>query len=140
MIWQTIWDVVILSVRNEKATGGSSVAARVASRLARPEDSVVAAVVISRPASLVRSLRSGPWSAASTWEGGAFPGAGARVQVRRGHVVTYDLVSDLAIRSIHVAGTLEFSCRGGTKTPDCILANILPMSDPANGSWPVNNT
>ncbi len=57
---------------------------------------------------LVRSARSGPWSAPATWEGGKIPAAGARVQVRSGHTVSYDLKSDQVIRSIHVAGTLTF--------------------------------
>jgi uncharacterized protein (TIGR03067 family) len=58
---------------------------------------------------LIRSARSGPWSAPDTWEGGKLPGAGARVQVRAGHTVTYDLSSDQVMRSIHVAGTLTFA-------------------------------
>jgi hypothetical protein len=32
---------------------------------------------------LIRSARSGPWSAAATWEGGKIPGSDARVQVRQ---------------------------------------------------------
>src|SRR5262245_28919445 len=58
---------------------------------------------------VVRSARSGPWSAAATWEGGKVPGAGARAQVRTGHTVLYDLKTDQVIRSIHVAGTLTFA-------------------------------
>ena len=57
---------------------------------------------------LVRSARSGPWSAPTTWETGRVPGQGARVQVRDGHVVVYDVNSDMPIRLIHVAGTLTF--------------------------------
>lgn len=57
---------------------------------------------------LLRSAQSGPWSAPATWECGKVPAAGARVQVRTGHVVTYDVKSDQVIRSIHVAGTLRF--------------------------------
>src|SRR4051794_19014474 len=57
----------------------------------------------------VRSVRSGPWLVATTWEGGKVPTAGARVQIRTGHTVTYDLQSDQVIRSIHVAGTLTFA-------------------------------
>ncbi len=57
---------------------------------------------------LIRSARSGPWSAAATWEGGKAPSAGAKVQIREGHSVAYDLKSDEVIRSIHVAGTLSF--------------------------------
>lgn len=58
---------------------------------------------------LIRSSTSGLWSEPSTWEGGVVPGIGARVQVRGGHVVVYDENSDQPIRSIHVAGTLEFA-------------------------------
>jgi hypothetical protein len=58
---------------------------------------------------IVRSGRSGPWSAPATWEGGKVPTAGAKVQIRSGHSVTYDLKSDQVIRSIHVAGTLTFA-------------------------------
>src|SRR5215213_1705961 len=53
-----------------------------------------------------RSARSGPWSAPATWEGGKVPAAEARVQVRTGHTVTYDVQSEQVIRAIHVAGTL----------------------------------
>src|SRR3954452_16111020 len=56
----------------------------------------------------IRSARGGPWSDPRTWEGGRIPGAGDRVQVRTGHAVIYDIASDRAVRSIHVAGTLRF--------------------------------
>jgi hypothetical protein len=57
----------------------------------------------------IRSAKSGLWSAPATWEGGKVPAASARVQVRTGHAVTYDLNSAQAIRAIHVAGTLSFA-------------------------------
>jgi hypothetical protein len=38
---------------------------------------------------LIRSARSGAWSAPGTWEGGKVPVSGARAQVRAGHTVTY---------------------------------------------------
>jgi hypothetical protein len=60
-------------------------------------------------AGLVRSAKSGPWSDGGTWEGGKVPAAGARVQVRAGHTVTYDAKSDAVIRFIHVAGALTFA-------------------------------
>src|SRR5262249_47846140 len=62
-----------------------------------------------RPPALIRSAQSGAWSAPATWEGGKVPSAGARVQVRQGHTVTYDLKSEQPIRLIHVAGTLSFA-------------------------------
>jgi hypothetical protein len=64
---------------------------------------------------LVRSAKSGPWSSAGTWEGGKVPSAGARVQVRTGHRVVFDVSSDVAIRSIHVAGTLTFAADRDTR-------------------------
>ena len=66
-------------------------------------------------AGLIRSTKSGPWSAAATWEGGKVPGAGARVQVREGHTVVYDVRSDAAIRLIHVAGRLTFARNKDTR-------------------------
>jgi hypothetical protein len=58
---------------------------------------------------LVRSARSGPWSAGATWEGGQVPASGVKVQVRASHAITYDVKSDAVIRSIHIAGTLSFA-------------------------------
>src|SRR5262249_20633558 len=72
--------------------------------------------------------QSGPWSAATTWEGGKVPAAGARVQVRTGHTVSYDLKSDQVIRSIHVAGTLSFARDRDTRL-DVGLIKIQPGED-----------
>ncbi|MGH7226412.1 MAG: G8 domain-containing protein, partial [Gemmataceae bacterium] len=62
-----------------------------------------------KPSTVLRSARSGPWSVAATWEGGKVPAAGARVQIRTGHRVEYDVKSEQVIRSIHVAGILSFA-------------------------------
>jgi hypothetical protein len=64
---------------------------------------------------LVRSAKSGPWSKAETWEGGKVPAAGARVQIRSGHAVVYDVSSKEVIRSIHVAGALRFDPKKDTR-------------------------
>jgi hypothetical protein len=77
---------------------------------------------------LIRSRQSGPWSAPATWQGGKVPGPGARVQVRPGHVVVYDLHSDRAIRSIHVGGTLTFATDCATRL-DVGLILIRPGED-----------
>jgi hypothetical protein len=74
---------------------------------------------------LMRSDRSGPWSAPATWEGSKVPTAGSKVQVRTGHTVTYDLNSDQVIRSIHVAGTLTFAHDKDTRL-DVGLVRIQP--------------
>ena len=64
-------------------------------------------VVAAEPAA-THSAKSGPWSAASTWEGNAVPGAGARVLIREGHRVDYDVKSDSVIRGISIRGSLAF--------------------------------
>lgn len=56
-----------------------------------------------------RTAHSGNWSDAETWEGKRQPQAGDFVQVRAGHVVVYDANSSVALRMVHVAGTLSFS-------------------------------
>jgi hypothetical protein len=56
-----------------------------------------------------RTAQNGKWSDAQTWEGRRLPHAGDFVQVRSGHVVTYDVNSGAALRLLHVAGTLTFS-------------------------------
>jgi hypothetical protein len=48
---------------------------------------------------LIRSAQNGPWSAPTTWEGGKVPGDGARVQIRTGHRVVYDLSLPLVDRT-----------------------------------------
>ena len=58
---------------------------------------------------VITSAKSGLWSAPATWTGNAMPGTGARVLVRPGHTVTYDVTSDAVIRGINVAGTLAFA-------------------------------
>lgn len=58
---------------------------------------------------VVRTAMSGKWSAPTTWEGGKLPDEGARVLIRTGHRVVYDLHSGRVIRSINVAGTLAFA-------------------------------
>jgi uncharacterized protein (TIGR03067 family) len=83
---------------------------------------------VTRAQGVVRSARSGPWSAGDTWEGGKVPGTGDRVQVRTGHTVTYDLASDRVIRSIHVAGTLTFARDRDTRL-DVGLVKIQPGDD-----------
>jgi hypothetical protein len=79
-------------------------------------------------APLIRSKQDGPWSAAATWDGGKVPGAGARVQIRAGHRVVYDVANDQVIRFIHVAGTLAFADDKSTRL-DVGLIKIQPGDD-----------
>jgi hypothetical protein len=64
---------------------------------------------------VIRSAGSGPWSAAATWENGKMPAAGARVLIRTGHKVVYDVRSDQVIRAINVAGVLSFAADRDTR-------------------------
>lgn len=66
-------------------------------------------------ADVVRSTRSGSWSDTAVWEGGKVPTSGQSVQVRKGHIVTYDVKTTSPIRSIHVAGTLTFAADRDTQ-------------------------
>jgi hypothetical protein len=73
-------------------------------------------LVAARPAAdVIRSAKSGPWSEAATWEGGAVPGAGSKVLVRPGHAVLYDVVSEQAIRAVFVGGALRFATDRDTR-------------------------
>jgi len=70
---------------------------------------VLALTAPALAADVIRTAQSGPWSAAATWENGTVPGEGARVLIRAGHEVTYDVKSDAKIRFVHIAGTLSFA-------------------------------
>ena len=61
---------------------------------------LLAAAALAEPPGVrytIRSARSGAWSDARTWAEGRLPGAGDVVQVRAGHTVRYDVVSDQAL-------------------------------------------
>lgn len=58
---------------------------------------------------VIYSAQSGAWSDAATWQGGKVPGHHACVLVQPDHRVTYDVASDVVIRTINVAGTLAFA-------------------------------
>ena len=68
-----------------------------------------AALGLAENPALIRSAKSGDWSAAATWEGGKPPAPGMKVLIREGHTVRYDVNSEAAIRSVHISGTLDFA-------------------------------
>ncbi len=77
---------------------------------------------------IIRSAQSGPWSASKTWAGGKLPPAGASVQVRAGHAVTYDLNAEQLIRAVFIAGTLSFAWDRDTQL-NVGLIKIQPGDD-----------
>ncbi|MBC7818267.1 MAG: G8 domain-containing protein, partial [Planctomycetaceae bacterium] len=81
-----------------------------------------------------RSAASGSWSAAATWEGGKVPEAGARVHVRPGHVVVYDVKSETPIRAVYVAGTLTFAADKDTRL-DVGVLKIEAGDEPTEGGF-----
>ena len=86
------------------------------------------------PPPWVRSAHDGRWSDPATWEGGRVPGAAARVQIRPGHVITYDAAAGPVIRSIHVAGTLRFDRERNTRL-DVGLIMIQASDDPRESGF-----
>lgn len=56
------------------------------------------------------------------------PGPGAKVQIRTGHAVVYDVRSEQPIRMVHVAGTLSFASDKDTRL-DVGLIKIQPGND-----------
>jgi hypothetical protein len=90
-------------------------------------------------AGLIRSAQSGPWSAPATWEGAKVPDARAKVQIRAGHTVTFDVqprkdIRPTAVRSIHVAGTLTFA-RDRDTLLEVGLIKIQPGDDASENGF-----
>jgi len=80
------------------------------------------------PADVARSAKSGPWSEGTTWEAGHPPGPGARVLIRTGHTVVYDVLSDQALHSVRICGTLTFDPDRDTRL-DAGLVNVQAGED-----------
>ena len=95
---------------------------------------LAASATAEEPPPLVRSAADGAWSDPKTWEGNQVPSPGVRVQVREGHTVVYDLDSDQAIRSIHVAGTLRFASDRNTRL-DVGLIKVQPGDDASENGF-----
>jgi G8 domain len=55
------------------------------------------------------SAKSGSWSEPGTWADKRVPATGARVLIKEGHRVLYDVKSDAVIRGINIAGSLVFA-------------------------------
>ncbi len=74
----------------------------------------------------ITSVGSGNWSSPSTWSGNRLPGAGDVVSILAGNTVTYDQVSDLAIKTVAIqdGAKLQFRTNGNTRLA---VVNLLVM-------------
>jgi hypothetical protein len=61
------------------------------------------------------SVTSGPWSDAATWSTRRVPVSGDAVRVATNTQVTYDVVSDAALRCVDVEGALVFRTQADTR-------------------------
>src|SRR6185369_16852316 len=99
---------------------------------------LLAACVSAHAASLVQfnvhSARSGKWSDPQTWSDQRGPRGNDNVQIRTGHVVTYDVNSDEVIRVLHVAGTLTFARDKSTRL-DVGLLKVQPGNECAEDGF-----
>jgi hypothetical protein len=86
------------------------------------------------PAGWVQTARSGDWSDTATWDGGAVPGPLARVHIRPGHIVVYDVKSDRPIRAVHVAGSLTFAPDRDTRL-DVGVLKVQPGERPSEDGF-----
>jgi hypothetical protein len=66
------------------------------------------ALAADKPA-VVRTAKSGNWSAPGTWDGNRVPAAGDRVLIRSEHAVVYDANCKDVIRGVSVSGKLAFA-------------------------------
>ena len=55
----------------------------------------------------IGSVTSGAWSDPANWDLGRIPDTGDAVTINRGHVVTYDILSDIVLGEIGIHGTLR---------------------------------
>jgi len=58
---------------------------------------------------IIRTARSGAWSDPLTWTEKCVPGVGARILIREGHRVEYDVKSNVVIRGVTISGSLIFA-------------------------------
>lgn len=82
----------------------------------------------------IQTARSGNWSARETWDGGAIPAAGARVFIREGHAVTYDVKSAETIRAVCISGTLSFATDRDTQLNVGVL-KVEATETPTEGGF-----
>ncbi len=82
-----------------------------------------------------QSIGSGNWSSPVVWSNGAVPGVDARVQIRAGDIVVYDIDSDVRIDCIEVQdhGRLRFATDRNTKIVLDVLM-VMPEGSLAIGT------
>ena len=83
----------------------------------------------------VTSVASGAWSSPATWSTGRVPGTGDAIRIAAGQTITYDVVSDAALKCINVEGTLAFRTDANTRmkvgTVTVLEAGVFEMGTPS---------
>src|SRR5262249_14241125 len=74
---------------------------------------------------VIFSAKSGAWSEGATWAGGKVPAGGARVLIKPGHRVLYDVKSESVIRGLNIAGSLVFA----TDTDTVLNVGLIKVQD-----------
>lgn len=94
---------------------------------------LLSAFVLPASAAVVQSAKSGVWSDSQTWKDDVPPGAGDDVVIGAGHRVIYDVESPKVIRSIKIAGRLEFATVRNTEL-NVGNVRVQPGAPEAEGS------
>ena len=83
---------------------------------------------------VVRTAKSGAWSAPTTWDAGRVPGKGDQVIIGPTHEVLYDVESRDVIRLVQIAGKLEFA-RDRNTLLEAGLVTLLASEEPTEAGF-----
>ena len=62
-----------------------------------------------------KAVKSGSWSDPKTWSDGRVPGEDAKVLISKGVTVTYDAISEAALKTVAIEGDLKFATNKDTQ-------------------------
>lgn len=79
------------------------------------EEAAKAFALVPLNAATHATVASGNWSDARIWKDGKVPGAGARVVVSAGTVVSFDAFQTAALKTLRIDGTLSFAADRNTQ-------------------------
>ena len=68
-----------------------------------------------------QSVADGNWSDPKTWSNGKLPTAGARILIKRGTRVVFDVKQPAVFRLLQIVGTLSFARDRDTELNACVI-------------------